>query len=187
MPAWSHSRTQPSKLTAVHDSARRCKPARDGCGKKHAEHSQSPTEEEGGNVRTSICPWTARRRSFNSSPLVIMRPSISSFIIPWLVGATVARLTPDQKAGGSNPSLVIDVYLRRFCFLPLAAATRNPSLVIDAVSFLLRAAGGSHAESLTGHRRRFVFGFRFFVAGARRRRGIPHWSSFSVSVFCCWR
>ena len=26
--------------------------------------------------------------------------------ISWLVGATAARLTPDQKAGGSNPSRV---------------------------------------------------------------------------------
>ena len=41
--------------------------------------------------------------------------------ISWLVGATAARLTPDQKAGGSNPSLVIFAFWARFfpSLLPL--------------------------------------------------------------------
>ena len=52
--------------------------------------------------------------------------------ISWLVGATAARLTPDQKAGGSNPSQVSHF----FRLLARAPPTRrrevhpNPSQVI---------------------------------------------------------
>ena len=114
----------------------------------------------------SACP----PYSFHSLALVFMRTTINAPTILWLVGATVARLTPDQKAGGSNPSLVI-----------VAAAARNPSLVIVFALALAFAAGGSHAESLTGHR----FRVRFCFCGRRQPRGIPHWS-FVAPKNVCW-
>ena len=77
-------------------------------------HSRQLKRREETYIRTSMCPLTARRPSFNSLTLVFIDPLIGSLIILWLVGATVARLTPDQKVARSNRARV-----KHFAFLLL--------------------------------------------------------------------